>query len=73
MRKPSSKPVQVAPIQQLHKSNETAFKTVEKDPNVPPDMPMVYDALDKFGVYSVYYKKDVKRQSNDYNIYADKL
>ena len=71
-RRPHSKTAKTASIQQLGVGDETALGNVEDNQNVRPDMPMAYEALDKFGVYSVYYNKDVRRQSDEYVIYVDR-
>ena len=61
----------MAPSQRVGKNHETALKKVEKDQNVLPDLPMVYEALDEFGVYSVYYRKEMRPQSSDHNKNTD--
>ena len=72
IRKSGFTPAHVIPNQRLRKENKTALKKVKGNQNSRPDMPMVYEALDEFGVYSVYYRKDVRRHSDDYIIYVDR-
>ena len=61
----------MAPSERVGKSNEITLRKVEKDQNVVPDLPMVYEALDEFGVYSVYYRKEMRPQSSDHNVNTD--
>ena len=38
-----------------------------------PDIPLAYEAFEEFGVYSVYYNQGESRESDDYELYVDRI